>query len=169
MYFEQNFVFRAWWSRSLRESDGQSVMRFVLLELNVIHTAVRGRGWTPTLLILSFLKSVFFPPHPWAVALAGVPGALFSNRAVVRGQSDQTRPKKIIYSCSQKASLKCKTDPYKFSKWEYAPSTSVVLARWSKLSLFQLYYGVKIFEVIWKSFGLGWMSTASFWVSNSDC
>ena len=44
----------------------------------------------------------------------------------------------IIHSCSRKAMLKCKTDPYKFWNWEFAPCASVVLERRSKLSRFQL-------------------------------
>ena len=78
-------------------------------------------------------------------------------------------PHSVIHSCSQKILLKCKTDPYKFWNWKYAPSASVVLARWLKLLLFQLYNGIKIFKVIWKSFGHGRMSTGRSWVLNSDC
>ena len=48
----------------------------------------------------------------------------------------------IPFHSIRKASLKCKTDPYKFWNWEFAPSASVVLARWSKLLLFQLHNGV---------------------------
>ena len=50
-------------------------------------------------------------------------------------------PRSVTYSSSRKASLKCKTAPYKFWNWEFAPSASVVLARWLKLLLFQLYNG----------------------------
>ena len=47
-------------------------------------------------------------------------------------------PRSVINSCPRKALLKCKTDPYKFWNWEFAPSARVVLARQSKLLLFQL-------------------------------
>ena len=60
-----------------------------------------------------------------------------------RWERSDNVPRSVIHSCSRKASLKCKTDRNKFWKLGNAPSANAVLARRSKLLLFQLYDGVK--------------------------